>query len=85
MSGAIAMKKIDAKVQAADNGVDIYILSVGSADGVTEGYEFHVYRGNTYVATVVVDKVFPNHCSTHVKDGLKKGDIRPGDDASTYL
>ncbi len=85
MSGAIAMKKVDAKVQAADNGVDIYILSVGSSDGVTEGYEFHVYRGNTYVATVVVDKVFPNHCSTHVKDGLKKSPIRPGDNASTYL
>jgi len=85
MSGAIAMKKVDAKVQAADNAVDIYILSVGSSDGVTGGYEVHVYRGRTYGATVVVDKVFPNHCSTHVKDGLKKSPVRPGDNASTYL
>ena len=84
-SGVVSMKKVDATVQAADNEMDIYILSVGSADGVTEGYEFHVYRGSTYVATVVVDRVFPNHSSAHVKHHLKKSPIKPGDSASTYL
>jgi DNA repair exonuclease SbcCD ATPase subunit len=84
-SGVVSMKKIDATVQASDNEMDIYILSVGSADGVTEGYEFHVYRGSTYVATVMVDRVFPNHCSTHVKHHLKKSPIQAGDSASTYL
>ena len=41
--------------------------------------------GLAHFSRAAVNKVFPNHCSTHVKDGLKKSPIRPGDSASTYL
>jgi hypothetical protein len=65
--------------------VDVYILSVGSKDGVKEGYEFTVYRGNEYVATVVVDHAYPNYSAAHTKPGTKKRDAQPGDEAATRL
>ena len=83
--GATMMKPLDAVIQAVDNANDIYILSVGSKDGVTEGYEFTVHRNGEYIATVVVDKVFSNHASARTKDGLKRKDAQAGDAASTIL
>jgi hypothetical protein len=85
LPGGVAMKPLDAVVQAVDNANDIYILSVGSKDGVTEGYEFTVHRNGEYIATVVVDKVFANHASARTKDGLKRKDAQAGDGASTIL
>ena len=85
LPGGVTMKPLDAVVQAVDNANDIYILSVGSADGVTEGYEFTVHRNGEYIATVVVDKVFANHASARTKDGLKRKDAQAGDGASTIL
>jgi predicted RNase H-like nuclease (RuvC/YqgF family) len=85
LPGGVAMKPLDAVVQAVDNANDIYILSVGSKDGVQEGYEFTVHRNGEYIATVVVDKVFANHASARTKDGLKRKDAQAGDGASTIL
>ncbi len=85
LPSGIAMKPLDAVVQAVDNANDIYILSVGSTDGVKEGYEFTVHRNGEYIATVVVDKVFANHASARTKDGLKRKDAEAGDGASTSL
>ena len=85
LPGGVAMKPLDAVVQAVDNANDIFILSVGSNDGVSEGYEFTVHRNGEYIATVVVDKVFANHASAHTKDGLKRKDAQAGDGASTIL
>lgn len=85
LPGGVAMKPLDAVVQAVDNANDIYILSVGSKDGVQEGYEFTVHRNGEYIATVVVDKVFANHASAKTKDGLKRKDAQAGDGASTIL
>jgi hypothetical protein len=85
LPGGVAMKPLDAVVQAVDNENDIYILSVGSKDGVKEGYEFTVHRNGEYIATVVVDKVFANHASARTKDGLKRKDAQAGDGASTIL
>ena len=85
LSGGPMMKPLNAVVQAVDNANDIYILSVGSADEVEEGWEFTVYRDGEYIATVVVDKVFKNHASAHTKSGLKRKDAQAGDSASTSL
>ncbi len=85
LPGGVVMKPLSAVVQAVDNANDIYILSVGSKDGVQEGYEFTIHRGGNYVATVVVDKVFANYASARTKDGLKNMDAQAGDSANTHL
>ena len=83
--GAVAQAKVDGAVQAVDNEMDIFVISVGSKDKVEVGYTFTVYRGNNYVSTIVVDEVFPNHASCHTKQGMKKSSVKAGDQISTRL
>jgi septal ring factor EnvC (AmiA/AmiB activator) len=85
LPGGVAMKDVHGVVQAVDNRVDIYVISVGSKDGVQAGYEFTVYRGNEYVSTIVIDKVFPNYSSGTTKPGTKRRDVMAGDEAATRL
>lgn len=79
------VKDVRGVVSAASAKDDVYVLSVGQKDGVDIGYEFTVFRGSNYVATVVVDSVWPNLASCRVKAGTKKSDIQAGDSVSTRL
>lgn len=85
LSAGVVMNDVHGVVQACNNNLDIYVLSVGSKDGVKEGYEFTVYRDSKYVTTIVIDKVFPNYSSGMSKPGTKKMDVMPGDEAATRL
>jgi peptidoglycan hydrolase CwlO-like protein len=85
ITGGVTMKPVNGVVQACNNKVDIYIISVGSHDGVEVGYEFTVYRGSEYVSTIVIDKVFPNYASGTTKTGTKKRDVMAGDECTTRL
>jgi len=66
-------------VQAVDNKVDVCVISAGSKDGVLVGMECVVTRDGEAVATLVIDKVFPNYASGSRRPGAAKKDIRPGD------
>jgi chromosome segregation ATPase len=70
-------------VQAASAKDDVYVISVGSKDGVKAGYEFVVSRGDRYVSTIVIDSVFPNHAAGHTKTGMRKLDVQAGDAVAT--
>ena len=85
LSGGVTMASVKGVVQAVDNKVDIYVISVGSKDKVEVGYEFMVYRGSDYVSTIVIDKVFPNYASGRTKPGTKKRDVMAGDECATQL
>lgn len=85
LTGSVSMKDVKGVVQAVDNKVDIYVISVGSKDLVAPGYEFTIYRGNEYISTIVIDKVFPNYSSGTTKRGTKKRDVQAGDEAATRL
>lgn len=79
----MAPKKISAVVSAANGDMNIVILSVGRDDGVKEGYEFTVYRGNDYVGKVIIDTVEKDYCSGYSKKELEKSGIKVGDKATT--
>ncbi|HEU4393928.1 MAG TPA: hypothetical protein VFS92_00060 [Planctomycetota bacterium] len=89
--GPIGMPSTPVKgmVLAADSKQDIYLISVGSKDQVKVGDELTVYRGDQFVAVVVVDKVFDDKASVITKreggKALKKDgmDIRQGDKVAT--
>ena len=89
--GSIGMPSTPVKgmVLAADSKSDIYLISVGSKDSVKVGDELTVYRGDQFVAVVVVDKVFDDKASVITKreggKALKKDgmDIRQGDKVAT--
>lgn len=78
-------------VLAADPKMDIYLISVGEKDQVKVGDELTVFRGDQFVAVVVVDKLFADKASVTVKreggkpmkkDGM---DIRQGDKVATVF
>lgn len=85
LGNSVTMKAVNGVISASDAKADVHILNVGSKDGVEIGYEFVIFRGNNYVATVVVDSVQANLCSARVKAGSKKSDIQAGDSAATRL
>jgi hypothetical protein len=83
--GNASMKAVNGVVAATSAKDDVHVLSVGSKDGVEVGYEFTVFRGSDYVATIVIDAVYPNYSSGRVKGGTKKSDVRAGDSVATRL
>lgn len=74
-------------VVAANAELDIYLISVGTNSGVKVADELTVYRGDQFIAQVVVDKVYADKASVYVKKinnkPLKKGDIKQGDSVAT--
>jgi len=74
-------------VLAADDRSGIYLVSLGTKDGLKAGDDLTVHRGDTFVAVVVVDKPFADKASVVVKeqDGrpLKNSPIRQGDRVAT--
>jgi prefoldin subunit 5 len=78
---------VKGQVLAADAKMDIYLISVGSKDGVKVADELTVYRNDQFVAVVVVDKVFDDKASVVVKrmngKPFKKSDIQQGDKVAT--
>ena len=47
------------------------------------GFAFTIYRGNVYVARVVIDKVEKESCSGYSMKELEKTPIQVGDEATT--
>ena len=80
---------VKGQVLAADSAMDIYLISVGSKDGVKIADELTVFRGDSFVAVVVVDQVFNDKASVIVKKlngkPMKKADIKTGDKVATAL
>jgi hypothetical protein len=74
---------IDGKVVAYDPPTQLALLSVGKRDGVKEGYEFTIYRGDKFVARVKVEKVLDDMCGARVI--FKVADIKKSDSAATRL
>lgn len=80
---------VKGQILAADATMDIYLISVGEKDGVKVADELTVFRGDAFVAVVVVDKVFTDKASVTVKrvagKPMKKADIKTGDKVATSL
>jgi hypothetical protein len=80
---------VKGQILAANSEVDIYLISVGEKDGLKVADELTVFRGDQFVAVVVVDKVFADKASVVVKKvngkPFKKGDIKQGDKVANVL
>ncbi len=74
---------IKARVMAVDDTDDTVVINVGSQQGVKKGYEFIVYRGGKFVAKVRVFHFEATESAAEVV--VRERDIRPGDQAATWL
>jgi predicted nuclease with TOPRIM domain len=80
---SLGVPAIGAVVSGVNNDLNIVLLTVGRDDGVKAGYEFTIYRGGEYVATVVVDTVEKDHCSGVSKKEVERLPIQVGDKGTT--
>ena len=69
-------------VQAVDNKQNLYVISLGSKDGVMQGMEFDISRGTERIGTIVIDRVFPNYASGNRKPGAQAFNVSAGDDCT---
>ncbi len=68
---------IEGRVVGVLNGV--VMISVGSDDGVREGYEFTVYRGDRYLCKIRIDKAFPDQAAGEILPDSLRPDASAGD------
>lgn len=62
---------------------DYATISVGSADGVEEGVDFVVYRGDQYLGKLSITKVLTNEAVGVL--GRLRGTVQAGDDVADHL
>ncbi len=67
------------KVLAVDNGMGLVVVSLGEEDGVKNGYEYIVSRGNQYVATIKITDVQAKKSTGLVVNGMQKQPISAND------
>ena len=72
---------INGKVTAVKPDEKLVILSVGSNEETEAGHNFTIFRGNQYVAQVVVEKVTPTWSGARILN--QQMEVREGDEAST--
>ena len=83
-------KPVKGQVLAVDNESGIFLVSLGRKDGLAAGHDLTVYRGDKFVAVVVVDKVFEDKASVVIKSEEGKPlikedwEIRQGDRVATF-
>jgi hypothetical protein len=69
-------------VTAVDPERNVVRFGAGRDAGVEPGYRVTVYRGDEYVATVVIETVAEHESSGFSKKELEKTEIRVGDQAT---
>lgn len=84
VSGIAPRKALAGQVTAVATELDLVVISIGRDAGVNEGDEFTVYRGNTFVGKITVDRVDRAWASGRIT--LKgKEEPRIGDQASNNV
>ncbi|RMG17413.1 MAG: hypothetical protein D6731_04195 [Planctomycetota bacterium] len=78
---------IDGKVVAVKTDLDppLVLLSVGADDKVEQGFRFSIYRGNTFIGKVIVEKVLRDSAGCRVLYTAQGASIQAGDNAATRL
>ena len=71
---------LTAKVRGAIPDLGVVVITGGKDDGVTPGMKFTVFRGSSFVCTIVIDRVERNWSSGRIL--AQKMSPRVGDDAT---
>jgi hypothetical protein len=72
-----------AKVLAADDSTNVVVISLGSEDGVKEGFRYTISRGNQYVGTIEITHVEAKQSAGRSQRDVQSRPIQKGDDAMT--
>jgi hypothetical protein len=64
-------------------GKDYIEISIGSDDGLKVGHSLDVYRNNTYLGRVVIQRTDPDRAVGQMIKQMQKGQIKKGDRVTT--
>jgi chromosome segregation ATPase len=76
---AVAQPPHDGRILAADNGSNVFVISLGEEDGVKPGFQYIVSRGAEYIATIQINNVQARQSAGFALKDLSKGEVRRGD------
>ncbi len=79
------MPNISGQVVGVSNKHNLVVINKGEEDSVQVGFTFTIFRGNEYVAKMVIEKVFPNQAAGRVLDMSKKDKVLVGDKVATKI
>jgi myosin heavy subunit len=85
VSGAAPLKHLEGKVTAVSKDIGLVIISVGKDDGVLEGNEFTVYRGNEFITKIVINRVDRKWAAGRVVLPPRGDGVRVSDDVSNSI
>jgi hypothetical protein len=69
----------EGKVLAADNGANVFVISLGEEDGVKPGFKYIVSRGSSYVTTIEITDVEAKKSAGRSLKDMQKSPVKPGD------
>ncbi|MFN7181504.1 MAG: hypothetical protein ACK4NF_02350 [Planctomycetota bacterium] len=81
----IKKKTIDGIVTAVSNKVNLVLISVGEEHGVEVGDQFTVYRQDTYIGKIIIEKVWKDGAAGRSLKELEKEKIQQGDRVTTRI
>lgn len=76
-------KPLDGFITAVSKKLPLVMMSLGSDDNVQKGQEFTIFRGSSYIGTVVVEDVYKDACAARIIKGKTKFLINKGDGVTT--
>ncbi|GEM_PF-2792563 len=77
--------QINGAIVGVSDKVNLVVINVGEEDGVRVGFAFTIYRGNSYVGKMVVEKVYPRQAAGRVMLEMTKSNVRQGDRVKTRV
>lgn len=76
---------LEGQIVAVSPKVPLVMLSIGSDEGVQQGYQFTVYRGSRYIGQVVVEEVYSDMCAARIVRDMTRHALQRGDRVTTRI
>ena len=75
--------RVNGRISKVDANNKYVVMSIGSDDGMRQGYQLDVHRGQKYVSRVEISKTYPDRSIARVIDEFRKDAVRSGDSVRT--
>lgn len=76
-------KPLDGFITAVSKKLPLVMISLGSDDSVQKGYQFTVFRGSSYIGTIVIEDVYKDASAARIIKDKTRQAIQKGDSVTT--
>jgi myosin heavy subunit len=76
-------KPLDGFITAVSKKLPLVMISLGSDDNIQKGYQFTVFRGSSYIGTIVIEDVYKDASAARILKDKTRQKIQKGDSVTT--